>query len=170
MKTLKVLDNICEGIIKVLRIVIIVLVAVMTIVIFANVINRSIFKSSLNWSDGMARYIMIIYVFLAGAIATYRDNHIEIDIVPNFFAKHFKRFNYRIIINILIIISMVWFLTFSSSYIIAATKTRQLAPQLNIPMYYLYSITFLSPCLCIFFAAVNTFRNILGMFCKKEED
>ena len=107
MKTLKVLDNICEGIIKVLRIVIIVLVAVMTIVTFANVINRSIFKSSLNWSDGMARYIMIIYVFLAGAIATYRDNHIEIDIVPNFFAKHFKRFNYRIIINILIIISMV---------------------------------------------------------------
>ena len=170
MNCIKTLDKICEGIIKVLRIILIVAMVIMTIVTFANIISRYCFSYALNWTDEMARYLMIIYVFFAGAIATYEDTHIAIEIVPNFFAKKIKNFDYQIIIGILIIISMCWFLKFSWSYVMAATKTMLTSPQLKIPMYILQSITIVSPILCVFFAAVNVLRRILKMIEKNEKE
>lgn len=167
MKALETLEKICEGIIRVLRVIMIVFILAMTAIIFANIVSRKFLNHAINWSDEAARYMMIYFVFFAGAIATYRDSHIVVDIVPNFMSR-FKKFDYKIFINIVIVLTMIWFLRFSYTYLAAGFKTLQASPRLKIPVVYVQMITFAGPVLCIFFGIVATLRRAVNFYGKKE--
>ncbi len=57
------------------------LLAVMVVVVFLQVIFRFVIRSSLPWSEELARYLMVWIVFLGASIGVKRKSHIGVEAV-----------------------------------------------------------------------------------------
>jgi TRAP-type C4-dicarboxylate transport system permease small subunit len=55
------------------------MLAVMVIVIFLQVIFRSVIKTAIPWSEELARYLMVWMTFLGAGIAVKRRGHIGVE-------------------------------------------------------------------------------------------
>lgn len=55
----------------------------MTILIFLQVLFRYVFKSSLSWSEELARYLFIWLTFLGASIATREKSHINVSVLKD---------------------------------------------------------------------------------------
>ena len=58
-------------------------VAVMAVLVFANVIARKVFNHSLAVSDGMSTYLFVLMSFMGAAIAARRGAHLGLSIVTD---------------------------------------------------------------------------------------
>lgn len=56
-----------------------IILAVMTAVMFAGVVWRYVFNSSLVWSEELTRYLFIWFVFLSASYAVTTKSHIRVD-------------------------------------------------------------------------------------------
>ena len=69
-------------------------IAVMTLLIFIQVLLRYVFNSPLAWSEEIARYLFIWMTFLAGYIGARKGKHIGVEALQNalppFFGKVLK--------------------------------------------------------------------------------
>lgn len=70
-----------EGFYRLLQHVLSALLAVMTMIIFAQVVARYGFGAPLVWSEEAARYLQIWLVLLGAVVLFRRDEHIAIDLV-----------------------------------------------------------------------------------------
>jgi TRAP-type C4-dicarboxylate transport system permease small subunit len=67
------------------------IVAVMTVIIIAQVFLRYLFLYSLSWSEEVARYLMIWASFLGASLAVKYGLHIGVEYVINLFPQGPKR-------------------------------------------------------------------------------
>ncbi|CAM4204219.1 TRAP transporter small permease [Lacicoccus alkaliphilus] len=58
------------------------LLAVMTVIMFAEVIARYIFNSSISWSSELVRYLFIWFIFISASYAVVEKAHIRIESIP----------------------------------------------------------------------------------------
>lgn len=61
-----------------------ILVAVMVILVFANVLTRYIFHVSIAWSEEIARFMFIFVVALGAILALAKDEHLNIELYSYF--------------------------------------------------------------------------------------
>ncbi len=67
------------------------LLAVMSIVVFLQVIFRYVYHGSLPWSEELARYILVWLTFLAASIGVKRNAHIGVEVVVKFLPPLLKK-------------------------------------------------------------------------------
>lgn len=79
---------------------------VMTILAFIGVLARYVFVVSIPWIDEVTRYLMIWMTFLASAISVSDSSHTSVDILPSFLHKKLKKFDYYIVLDVLILVGM----------------------------------------------------------------
>lgn len=65
---------------RVLRVVLITLVAAMTIIVFAAVLGRYFFAFPLPWAGEVTRYMFIYTVFLGAAVGVRHRMHVRLDL------------------------------------------------------------------------------------------
>ena len=106
-------------------------VFVMVIIMVYQVILRYVFSNPNAWSEELARYLFILNVMLAAAIAVRRNSHMQIDILINLFSERVKHI-FTIISTIAGIGFMV--LLFQYSLGLCATGAANVTPGLKIPM------------------------------------
>jgi len=75
---------------------------IMYFLVFINVITRYIFGFSLNWTDELARFLMIWTVFLGAGLAMREGRHVAIDLLQSFLPKSIRKY-FRIIIGVIIL-------------------------------------------------------------------
>lgn len=80
---------------------------VMTILAFIGVLARYVFVVSIPWIDEVTRYLMIWMTFLASAISVSDSSHTSVDILPSFLHKKLKKFDYYIVLDVLILVGML---------------------------------------------------------------
>jgi len=77
----------------------------MTVVSFAQVVNRYIFSKGFPWAEEMALYCMIWLIFLGATLCVRRDRHTRIDflllLLPYKIRKYVEVFNYLVCIAFL---------------------------------------------------------------------
>lgn len=69
-----------------------VLVAVMVILVFANVLTRYVFHVSIAWSEEIARFLFIFVVAIGAVVAMARDEHLNIQLYEYFNSPGLIRF------------------------------------------------------------------------------
>lgn len=69
-----------------------VLVAVMVILVFANVLTRYVFHVSIAWSEEIARFLFIFVVAIGAVVAMARDEHLNIQLYNYFNSPGLIRF------------------------------------------------------------------------------
>ena len=72
------------------KVILAVSVFVMVIIMVYQVILRYVFSNPNAWSEELARYLFILNVMLAAAIAVRRNSHMQIDILINLFSERVK--------------------------------------------------------------------------------
>lgn len=80
-KVYDALAKVCNGLDKVILSISGVCLGVLTLLIFVQVVCRYIFHNSLSWSEEIARYLEVWIVFLCGAYALGRGQHVAMDLV-----------------------------------------------------------------------------------------
>ena len=109
------------------KVILAVSVFVMVIIMVYQVILRYVFSNPNAWSEELARYLFILNVMLAAAIAVRRNSHMQIDILINLFSERVKHIS-----TIAGIAFMV--LLFQYSLGLCATGAANVTPGLKIPM------------------------------------
>jgi len=129
-KLLDKLDKICQWFV-------IVGLAVMTVVLFAQITARYIFGTGLSWSEELARYLMVWVVYI-GAAVVYRDNsHISVTVLEEIFGPLARR-----VLGIIQKLISAVFMGLVGWWSLAMLEfaALQTSPNMLIPMNYVYMV------------------------------
>ncbi|MFY0543897.1 TRAP transporter small permease [Brevibacillus sp. H7] len=155
--------KIIDAINKLLSIVLSVVLAVMALLIVAQVFTRYVVDISLTWSEEAARYLMVYSVFLGAALAIRYQKHVAIEILSESINEKAR----RIVKLIIMIICIVFFFMLLVKGIdILELVSRQKSPALRIPMTIPYAAIPIGAGLLI----LNSVAVILEMFIGKKEE
>ncbi|SDH16359.1 C4-dicarboxylate transporter, DctQ subunit [Alteribacillus persepolensis] len=80
---MKVIHGISEWIDRFVRAIITTFLIVMTGILAAQIIARSVFQGGFVWTDEMARFLMIAFVFLGASAAIKDRSHITVSILED---------------------------------------------------------------------------------------
>lgn len=121
---------------KAIEYVVAFLLAMMSIVVFSQVVSRYVLHASLPWSEELARYILVWLTFLGASVGVKRNAHIGVEVVVKFLPP----FPRKIVNFITYILSLVFFmiLIIYGSKAVGVTMT-QCSPAMKIKMGYIYS-------------------------------
>ena len=84
MKALSLLDNVIS---KTVRVLLIVLFAAITIVVFMQIIYRYVLLQPISWAEEVARYLFVWISFLGAGIAVKNKSHVGVEFVIKLFPK-----------------------------------------------------------------------------------
>ena len=132
---------------------IVVIFLALLILSFAQVVLRLFFRSGIEGADSIIRYLVMWVGFLGASLATYKNRHINIDIVTQFI----KNINKRVIgaiVNFAAFVICGFFLKSSIYYLIYAASRDAL---MHIPKWVLE----LALPIAFFFMALRFLQNFL---------
>ena len=149
-KIMNVLDKGCQWIV-------IVGLAVMTVVLFAQVTARYVFGSGISWSEELARYIMVWVVYI-GAAVVYKDNsHISVTVLEEVLGARACKF-----LKILQKLISIAFMGLVGWWSIGMMEfaALQTSPNMLIPMNYIYLVFPVSSVLIVLHLAILIYDDI----------
>ncbi len=151
---MQLLETIDKRLSKAEAVMIGLLLLFMSAVAFLQVITRYCFFHSLVWSEEISRYCMVWLTFIGASLAVSKQEHINIDL----FSKqlnNFCRFDFRLILNILILIFLVCCIFYGINLVISTYEGVQMTPAIGFPMFIVYLIVVLALIAAAFHAAVR---------------
>jgi TRAP-type C4-dicarboxylate transport system permease small subunit len=155
MKLFRFLDDYFE------EILVIILLAGMSIIIGIQVFMRYVLKSSLSWSEELARYMFIWMIYIGISYGVKKDKHVKIEAVLTVLSSFWKK--------VLIIISDLLFLFFAVIIVIKSFEVSntiqnlgQLSPGMELPMWIVYMavpVEFSLVCIRLIQSLIRKIRN-----------
>ncbi|NOH17180.1 TRAP transporter small permease [Clostridium cochlearium] len=103
-------NKLLQGIVKTCKSLCTILLTAMSLVVFLNVIVRFVFKSSIAWSEEIARYLLVWTVYLGTITAFYNNEHLELNIITAKLKGKSKKV--ITIISSLVVISVLVLMTY----------------------------------------------------------
>jgi len=150
---------------KFLELLLIILLAGMALMVFANVILRYAFNSGLTVSDEMSRYFFVWLTFI-GAVVTFREyGHLGVETLVALFGRA-GRIACMILTNIIIILCSVIF--FWGTWIQLPINASMAAPVTGLSMAWVYGIGFFTGAGCTLIALERLFRLLTGRVSEDE--
>src|SRR3546814_379287 len=77
------LERFDRGLVSINRFAVGSLMLVMTILVFANVVLRYLFNSSLTWVEELTRYMMIWVAYLGAGLALRAGTHVAVEVLQD---------------------------------------------------------------------------------------
>lgn len=115
----------------------VVTLAVMSVVVFWQVVCRYVLKSSLPWSEEMSRYLLVWTSFIGGAYGVKLGAHIGVEAFILILPKKLQK-----VVNLLVMIAClilcVIICKFGFSIVASQMQKNQLSPAMRLPMAYMY--------------------------------
>lgn len=140
---------------------------VTTFIIFAQIIMRSLFNSSLTWSEELTRYIFIWQIWLGVSIAQKEKQHIKVELLFSFI-KNEKFKDVVDIVATLILIAFNIFLIINGSELVGQMIARHnLSGAMRLPMYIVYIVLPLSAGILCLRLVGQIVGDIKSLFSKK---
>lgn len=131
--------NIIRKISKDLEIIICnVCLFIMLAVLTLQVVLRYVFNNSNSWSDELARYLFIWFIFVGAAYAAHHVAHIRIESLNNVFPKKIRK-HVQLLGSIIWIIFCAAIVYISGKYTIDLYKGNQISLGLGVKMAYAYA-------------------------------
>lgn len=143
---------------KYLSYILVFLMALMTLDVLWGVFTRYALGSQADWSEELARFLLIWIGILGAAYAAGQHMHLSIDLLMPKLSTGSQR-RLFISINVLIIVFAVTVMVIGGFRLMYITNVLgQLSAALRIPMYLVYAVLPLSGLLVVYYK-VNDLRN-----------
>lgn len=159
MAFIKLVDHINKIVLYILAI----LLAIMSILVFMQVLVRSFFTTlSIPWAEEYARYLMIWSIFLGAGVATRKAKLISIDMFVNAIPKHLGQ-TLKYLSHIITIVFMAIIFVIGISW--AKFGLNEFSPATNLPKIYVY----LSLSSGAFLMIINTIALLIETIVNKQD-
>ena len=116
--------------------VLIAIVAVMTVVVFLQVLYRYVFAQSLQWSEELARYLFVWLSIFGAALALQKKGHFGLDLFYKTLSTRSQRF---IKFPVYLLMGTVVFVILFHGIILVQKTALQESPAMGISMAWAYS-------------------------------
>ncbi len=140
---------------KVAEVVIAVLLAVMSIVIFMQVVYRYVVGSSLSWSEELGRYILVYLTFLGASVAVKKNSHIGVEAVVKVLPRSIANI-VEWIANVLTLAFFVVLIAYGSK--VVGITLSQLSPALHVKMGFIYMAVVIGAVLMVIHLIARMFK------------
>ncbi|MCQ9616522.1 TRAP transporter small permease [Paenalcaligenes niemegkensis] len=117
-----------------------VALTVFTSLVIFQVIMRYVFNSPPAWSEEIARYALVWFVYLSGSYAVKYQRHVKFNVIVDLIGKKvpFAQRIIRLFVFLLWLAFLIFMLKLSIQMVTRQFGTGQLAPGSQIPMYLVY--------------------------------
>lgn len=131
------------------------LIFVMMCDIFAAVMSRYLFKSSIPFAEELGRYLFVWITFTGMARCVATDKHVALDLISHVMHGQLKR-TWQLAVYIITML-FFGFITWSG-VMLCMVGAKQKSPTMRIPMQYMYVIIPICGVLSLFFLAMKISR------------
>jgi TRAP-type C4-dicarboxylate transport system permease small subunit len=142
---------------RIIGIVLVILLAAMTLDVLWGVLTRYAFGSQADWSEELARYLLIWIGILGAAYVAGQKMHLSIDLLlPKLKGANQKKL--MVFIHLLVITFALAVMVIGGFRLIYITNVLgQLSASMRLPMYLVYSVLPLSGLLVIYYKIHDIF-------------
>jgi len=138
----------------------IILGALLTVLVFSQVVMRYVFSSGIPWVNELSQYLAIWMLLPLAAVLIREDDHIKISVLVNRFSVDTM---YRIAVAELFVILLFGLgFTYAGSVYAFESGFRSVSPSLGVDMFWIYIILPISGILFCFFTLVRTIELIFA--------
>jgi TRAP-type C4-dicarboxylate transport system permease small subunit len=112
--------------------------ALMTVLVFCQVVMRYVFSSSLSWSEELARFVFMWLSWVGASYAVKERSHFRVEMFANLLkGRHRKRFELSILaVWFAFSVTMAWL---GTRLVIFLMETGQISAAMEIPMSWVYA-------------------------------
>ncbi|WP_138160593.1 TRAP transporter small permease [Peptoniphilus catoniae] len=136
------------------------------LLVFFQIVMRSIFNASISWSEELSRYIFIWQIWMGVSIAFRYDQHIKVDLIYNVFKSEKAHRVIRLIVD-LIWLAFNLFLVVEGFKLLQSMNARNaLSSGMRIPLIHVYAALAVSSLILSIRLLINIYDQI---FYKKEK-
>lgn len=107
---------------------------IMIVASFWQVVSRYALGTPLQWTEELARYMMIIITFVGSANALFRDEHITVDVITTTIKSSLAQEAIRLVSDIVVAAFCIAFAIWSLIYIPQVKASGLISPGLSISM------------------------------------
>lgn len=109
------------------------------LIISLQIIMRSVFNTSISWSEELSRYIFIWEIWLGTSIAYRYNEHIKVDLIYNIFKSDLAKKIIDVAIKIVLLLFNI-FLTYQGIKLLQSMAARNaLSSGMRLPLVYVYA-------------------------------
>lgn len=110
---------------------------IFSILTITQVIMRYVFNNPLSWTEELARYLFIWFVYISGSYAVKYQRHVKLSFIVDKFKEPIK--SYIQLCSLLLWLSFLLFLNVYSIQVVEFIyHSNQSSPANNLPMYLVY--------------------------------
>lgn len=109
-----------------------------TIIVFMQVIMRSVFNASISWSEEMSRYIFIWQIWMGTSIAFKSNQHIKVDLIYNIFKSKRAHKIIETIVDLIWLIFNVFLCYVGFKLLVSMNARGALSSGMRLPLVYVY--------------------------------
>ena len=163
----KVLNAIC----KIAGVFAAILLAIMTCLVFANVLTRYVIHYAIPWSEEISRFLQVWIVFIGGALVYRDDGHMGLDILVNVLPKQVRRL-LALIVDLGVL--YVSFMMCKGGWKLTKSQLNWHAPASGLSYSWLYVVIVISQVMMIIFCGTKIYYHVKSLiknddYPKKEE-
>lgn len=160
MRLLNAYSKFLDGLTKILRVVLIVLLSAMVLIMFYQVIMRYVFTNAQPWCEELTLYLGIFCIFLGLGIATRKESHLQVDFLMRLYGPRTKCLMTGIC-SVVAVVIMIVFCIYSISLIGHATAKSVTLP---ITMAHVYAVFPVGSILVCLYSVELIAKNFIGFF------
>jgi TRAP-type C4-dicarboxylate transport system permease small subunit len=156
---LKMIETVYRALEKFLLYIVMILLALMVIIVFANVVSRYYLQFSLAWSEEIARFMLVWLVFLGSFLAYIHDEHLGLDILVKQLSPTVRKV-VATVTNLLVIFAL--YAVMEGGYLLMMANFDWLSAAAEIPQGYIYAIVPIACGLMILQTILKTYYILIG--------
>lgn len=160
MKILNAYSKFLNVLTKILKVILIALLAAMTLIMLFQVIMRYVFSNAQPWCEELTIYMSMLSIMLALGIASRSDSHLQVDFLTRLYGPKLRCFM-AALWSIVTIIAMVVFAKYGVE-LIGHAKSRSMT--MPITMGQVYTVFPLGSVILILYSIEIAARNLIGFF------
>ena len=109
----------------------------LTVIVFTQVLLRYVIRTSLPWTEEMARYLFVWLVFISTSVCVKKQAHLGIDFLVIRLSPKVQRHLYTLSLVLSLAFSIV---VVHKGYDLLTRSVDQISPMLHVPMSFVYII------------------------------
>ena len=146
-----------------------VMLAVMSVVVFLQVIFRFVIKASLPWSEELSRYLLVYFTYFGCAYGIKTGAHLGVEAFVLILPKTVRK-----AINVLVqiggLVVCVLILKFGADIVFSQMQSGQLSPAMRLPMWTIYSAIPIGMAFCVIRYAVEIVKAVQALIRPGEKE
>ena len=136
------------------EVILTILMALTSIIVFLQVIMRFVFRNSLTWSEELARYLFIWLIFIGVSYGIKKEIHLQVDALDALFDRK-GQLILDIIVNFFVLILLVLMTTHGSDIVMRATR---ISGAIEVSM----KVVYLAPVVGFALSIIRLIQNTIG--------